>query len=232
MHNNDSSGADDLTPLFGRRFAAVLFDSDGTLVDSTPAVERSWRTWAERMGFEGPDLDTFHGRPAATTIEALVEEPHRAAALELITQLELGDVEGVVPLPGAVESLAALPGAQVAIATSCTQPLALARLGAAGIDIPAVLVTVDDVERGKPAPDPYRLAAKRLDVDPADCLVVEDAVSGITAAKAAGCTVLALLTTTARQLIDADLVVADLSEIEWVCDQAGIGIRTRSSPNN
>lgn len=213
--------------LLGRRFAAVLFDSDGTLVDSTPAVERSWRTWSDRMGFEGPDLDSFHGRPAAATVEALVAEPDRDEALELIMQLELEDVEGVVPLPGAVESLRALRGQRVAIATSCTRALAQARLGAAGIEIPAILVTVDDVENGKPAPDPYLLAAERLGVDPADCLVVEDAVSGITAAQRAGCTVLALRTTTADDLLVADAVVDDLSAIKWTCDGAGIGARRR-----
>ncbi len=227
MDSNDNSAAENPGLLWGRRFAAVLFDSDGTLVDSTPAVERSWRTWADRIGFEGPDLNVFHGRPAAATVGALVPESDRAAALELITRLELGDVEGVVSLPGAVESLAALRGQPVAIVTSCTLPLALARLGAAGIDIPAVLVTVDDVERGKPAADPYLLAAKRLGVDPADCLVVEDAASGITAARVAGCTVLALRTTATDDQLDADALADNLSTIEWVCDQQGIGVRTR-----
>lgn len=211
----------------GRRFAAVLFDSDGTLVDSTPAVERSWRTWSDRMGLAGPDLDAFHGRPAAATVGALVAEPDRDAALTLIAQLELDDVDGVVPLPGAVESLAALQGRRVAIATSCTLALAQARLGAAGIEIPSVLVTVDDVQRGKPAPDPYLLAAQRLGVDPTECLVVEDAVSGIAAARAAGCAVLAVRTTATDDQLDADAIVDDLSAVEWVFDQEGIGVRAR-----
>ena len=135
----------------------------------------------------------------------------------------------VLPLGGhgAEEALAALRSAKSAIATSCAVPLARARIQAAGLQPPSVLVTVDDVAHGKPAPDPFLEAARRLGADPARCLVVEDAPMGLKGAHAAGCFTLAVVTTTKREDLDADAVVGDLSEVEFVPGEDGIRIRLR-----
>lgn len=214
--------------LAGRTFDAVLFDLDGTLVDSTPAVARAWTTWAQEHDITAEQLAGFHGVPAAAIVAQLMPDRDHTAAIARIVELETTDLDGVVPLPGTDQALAALPVGRVAIATSCTRVLADARIGASEITRPAVVVTVDDVERGKPAPDPYLAAARALGFAPERCLVVEDAPAGLTAARAAGCATLALTTTTPRAELDADLVVDSLVEIDWLVDGGAIGVRRRS----
>lgn len=195
-------------------FAAVLFDMDGTLVDSTGSVVRSWARLAEENGISVTDLQAAagHGRPARDIVADLFAAASRTEALGRITALEIADVEGVVALPGATEALLS-SGPAGAIVTSCAADLAVARQRAAGIPVPQVVVTADDVQRGKPDPEPFLLAARRLGVDPARCLVVEDAPAGLAAGRAAGMTTLAVTTThTAEQLV-ADHVVPDLSTV-------------------
>ncbi len=201
--------------LTATSFAAVIFDMDGTLIDSTPAVLRAWAQWAVEHELPAERLEGFHGVPSAGVVRAVLPPERTAAAIERINELELTDVHDIVVLPGAAEALSGLPAAQIAIATSCTTPLAAARIAACGLQAPAVLVTASDVKHGKPAPDPFLLAAERLGVDPGECLVVEDAPKGLQAAKAAGCATLAVVTTTPRAELDADLVVPDLSAVRW-----------------
>ena len=198
-----------------RSFAAVIFDMDGTLVDSTPAVVRSWMTWAQERGIPAERLLGWHGVPAASIVTALVPPEEVDDALARITELEVGDVADIVVLPGVLDAFDALVGAHFAIATSCTRDLADARIGAAQLPSPEVVVTVDDVTHGKPDPEPFLTAAARLGVDPADCLVVEDAPMGLQAARSAGCATLAVTTTTPAEELDADLVVADLSQVRF-----------------
>lgn len=141
----------------------------------------------------------------------------------------MADTDGVVALPGAVEAVAALVGAdpqRCAIATSATRELADVRIAAAGIPVPDVVVSVDDVPRGKPHPDPFVLAAERLGVDPADCLVCEDAPNGIAAARAAGADVLAVTTTSDPADLDADVVLDSLAQVRF----AVAGGRVRVTP--
>lgn len=204
--------------LTERTFAAVIFDNDGTLVDSTDAVVRSWVAWAQEHDVDPYALRGFHGVPAAGIIEAVAPHLDQAAALARIEELEVADVDGVVALGGARAATEALPDHLKAVATSATRPLAEARLTAAGITPPPVTVTVEDVERGKPAPDPFVVAARRLGVDPAECLVVEDAPSGVTAARAAGCAVLAVTTHHTPDELDADLVVGSLADVRLVVE--------------
>ncbi len=206
-------------------FEAVLFDLDGTLVDSTTAVERSWLRWAREEQVDPQLLAGFHGVPSAGIVTALLPDHRRQDALSRIDALELADIDGVVALPGAVRALAALPTGRSAIATSCTRPLAAARIAAARLRVPDVVVTVDDVAVGKPAPDPYLLAACRLGVDPARCLVVEDAPSGLRSARAAGCATLAVTTTTPAADLEADLVVATLDTVHLVATADGVVLR-------
>lgn len=211
MHSSD---------FFDRDFAAVIFDMDGTLVDSTPAIVRTWTTWAIEHDITAEQLEGFHGVPSGDVIRSLLPADRVSAAIARIDELELADVADVIALPGAVAALAALPADRAAIATSANRPLALARLAAAGIEVPEVLVTVDDVSRGKPAPDPFLVAAERLGRDPGDCLVVEDAPKGLAAAAAAGCARLAVVTTNpVEALTDADAVVPDLGAVRFEGDE-------------
>jgi sugar-phosphatase len=210
--------------LTERAFGAVLFDLDGTLIDSIGAVERSWLTWAAEHGLAPEALLGFHGVPAAGVIAQLL--PHldteaQAASMRRVEALEVADTEGIIVLPGAAEALDALVdgGAHVAIVTSCTDPLLEARLGATGLRRPKTVVTASMVERGKPHPDPFLLAAERLGVAPEDCLVVEDAVAGLQSARAAGLTgALAVLHTTPAEELEpwADLIVPGLDLVRFI----------------
>jgi len=203
---------------FEAPFGGVLLDLDGTLIDSIAAVERSWVRWCAEYEVDPVRLLGFHGIPAARVIEGLLPEPDRPAAFQRIRDLEVADVDDIVVLPGAAALLAALAegGVPTAIVTSGTRDLADARIAATGLAHPRVVVTASDVERGKPWPDPWLEGARRLGVDPGDCLVVEDAVAGLRAGRAAGCRALvAVLGTTPREELVpvADLVVPDLSHL-------------------
>jgi sugar-phosphatase len=211
-------------------FEAVIFDLDGTLIDSTPAVVRAWATWASEYGFAPIDLNRYHGTPSASTVRALMPEDLHEAGMRRITELELADLDDIIVLPGATEALASLVGAKSAIATSCTVPLAKARITAAQLEPPTVLVTADDVVNGKPHPEPFLQAAQRLGADPGRCLVVEDAPKGLDAAQAAGCFTLAVVTTTAREALHADAIVTDLSEVRFDANHEGIRVRYVHQP--
>jgi sugar-phosphatase len=206
-----------LGTLEGRSFAAVLFDMDGTLIDSIPVVIRSWVRWADEEDVDPRRLAGFHGVPAKGIIARLLPPDRVDSAFDRIEAIEIADTDGITVLSGALDALAALTGdvQLCAIATSCTRPLADARLGATGLPAPAVVVTASDVTRGKPHPDPFLLAAERLGVDPADCLVVEDAPGGLEAGRAAGCATLAVSTTTVAADLVADAVVEDLGVVQF-----------------
>jgi sugar-phosphatase len=184
---------------------AILFDLDGVLVDSTPAVTRVWARWAVQHGFE-PErtVREAHGRPSIESIrELLPHADHEALNRELEAQ-EIADTDGVIPLPGALELLNSLPADRWAIVTSCTRDLAEVRIRVAGLPLPANIVTSSEITNGKPDPEPYLKGASKLDINPADCLVVEDVPAGIRSGKAAGARVIALRTTaTDQELTDA-----------------------------
>jgi sugar-phosphatase len=196
--------------------AAVLFDMDGTLVDSHAAVERAWRAWAGRYRVDADEvLAIAHGVPAPDTVRRVRpdlsdREVDAAAAHQLELQYE--DLSDVVPTPGTERLLAALARLEMpwAVVTSADPPLAAARLGVCGIE-PPLLITVEDVPAGKPDPAGYLLAAHRLGVAPERCLVVEDAEAGVAAGRAAGALVAGL------RGQDADLQPRDLGELaEWL----------------
>jgi sugar-phosphatase len=195
----------------------VLFDLDGVLVDSTPAVARVWAGWAREHGFDADEVvRRAHGRPSITTIRELLPGGDHEAEDREMERREIADVEGVIPLPGAMELLEALPLERWAIVTSCTRPLAGVRIGAAGLPQPKHLVTASDVLRGKPDPEPYVKGAQALGVPAAECVVLEDAPAGIRAGKAAGARVLALRTTASDAELreaGADWIIDDCSEI-------------------
>ncbi len=196
---------------------ALLFDMDGVLVDSTAAVARVWAVWALKHGLDPETVVKIaHGRPSISTIRELLPRADHEAEDREVERLEIEDVEGIVALPGAAELLRALPANKYAIVTSATRPLAEVRLRAAGLPVPQNLVTARDVPRGKPHPDPYLMGAQLLRVPPVECVVIEDAPSGIRAGKAAGSRVVALRTTASDaelQEAGADWIVDDCAEL-------------------
>lgn len=174
--------------LSEKTYAALLFDMDGTLLSSITAAERVWGSWARRHKLDvDAFLPTVHGVRAADTIRRQnLAGIDFDAELDWITRGEIEDTEGVHAIGGVMGFLASLPPDRWAIVTSASLDLALSRLAAAGITPPAVLVTAEDVRIGKPSPEGFVLAARRLGVEPADCLVFEDAPAGIEAAVASG----------------------------------------------
>jgi len=190
-------------PVFDRSFAAFLFDMDGTIINSIPATERVWTRWALKHGLDvATFLPTMHGVRGIDTITRLglpgVDPVTEAKEVEMA---ELEDVDGIVPIDGAIAFLSALPAGRWGIVTSAPVALAHRRLAAAGIPLPTVIVTADDITKGKPAPDGYILGAGKLGVDPADCLVFEDVPAGILAGEGAGAHV-AVMTATHHHPIE------------------------------
>jgi sugar-phosphatase len=192
---------------------AVLSDLDGTLIDSTEPVHRIWGAFARRHGLDtGRVIDYIYGRPTREAIPVLVPDADTDAEIAAIDEAEVHDVEGVRALPGARQLLRGQR--PVAIVTSCTEALAKARIRAAGLPLLRVLVTADAVQRGKPDPECFLLAAARLGVDARSCLVLEDAPAGIAAGRAAGARVIALRTTRPDEaLLDADAIVDTVASI-------------------
>jgi sugar-phosphatase len=196
---------------------AILFDLDGVLIDSTPAVARVWRRWALEHAFD-PDtvVSVAHGRPSRTTIRELLPDSDIDAEDREVERREMEDIEGVVLLPGAQRLLNSLPQERWTIATSCTRPLAEVRLRTAGLPIPKKMITSSDVKIGKPHPEPYQKAASILGFAVSDCIVVEDAPAGVRAGKAAGARVIGFPTTMAVHDLEsagADWIVENCAAI-------------------
>src|SRR5947208_14585389 len=174
----------------------VLCDLDGVLVDSTPAILRTWRRFAERHGLDWELVDrTIHGRPARESMALLVPDADVDAEAALLADWEVADVADVRTLPGALELRARVPERRFAVVTSCGDRLARARLTAAGIEPPEALITFDSVSVGKPAPDCYLEGARRLGLPPERCIAIEDAPLGLQAARAAGAVTVGVTTT-------------------------------------
>lgn len=171
-----------------RTFAAFLFDMDGTLLNSIESANRAWSAWAEQHGVDFEEMRKhMHGMRAVETIKRWgPAHLDVEAEYEALTIAEMDDVHDITAISGAEAFLQALPADRWALVTSAPRNLALRRIEAAGLPVPPLLVTADDVTNGKPAPDCFLMAAKLLGVPPEDCLVWEDAPAGIAAAKAAG----------------------------------------------
>ncbi|MDO8108398.1 HAD-IA family hydrolase [Isoptericola sp. b441] len=204
---------------------AVLFDSDGVLVDSKEVGERAWIEWAHLHGLEPRAVLTdLHGRRSRETVALHVAPEAVEAATAVIDGLELERVDGTRALPGAAALVASLPEACRAVVTSAPHALGVARLEVAGVPVPAVLITSEAVARGKPAPDPYLAASAALGVPIHRCLVFEDSEHGIGAARAAGVGTLVGVGESALGL-GCDAVVPDLAAARWTGD--GVEITRR-----
>jgi sugar-phosphatase len=201
-----------------RVVAAVLFDLDGVLVESREATERVWLDWASKNGIEVEELrSAMHGVRSVEVVAALRPELDAAAEGARIEGAQVRDVAGVSAIRGAAEALLALREECVAVVTSATRPLAAARLRAARLSPPAVMVNAEDVARGKPDPEGYLTAARRLGVDPSEALVVEDAPAGIEAGRAAGAAVVGVTSThPPSELGEADVVIPSLESLPAV----------------
>jgi sugar-phosphatase len=197
--------------------AALLFDMDGVLIDSTPAVARVWTRFALHHGFDPAEVvHRAHGRPSIMTVREFLPNGDHLAENQEIERGEIVDLDGIVPLPGALELLTALPRGRWTIVTSCTRRLAEVRLKTSGLPRPEVFVTSSDITNGKPAPDPYLLGAEMLGFVGRDCVVVEDAPAGVRSGRAAGARVIALCTTMPSQELSdagADWLVRDCAAI-------------------
>jgi len=211
--------------MIATRCSALLFDLDGVLIDSTPAVARVWQRWAVEHGFDPEKVVRIaHGRPSRTTIRELLPNTDIDREDREVERREIEDLDGVVLLPGARQLLNILPPERWTVATSCTRPLAEVRLRAAGLPIPKTMITSSDVKIGKPDPEPCLKAAAKLGFAASDCIVVEDAPAGVRAGKAAGARVIAFLTTMTRRNLEdsgADWIVQNCADITASNDDDG-----------
>lgn len=196
--------------------SAILFDLDGVLVDSTRSVDRQWRIWAREQGIdEEKVVSVAHGVRTVEVIRRLAPQLDAEAEVHRLEAREAADRDGVSVMPGAVELVRAIPKGRWCVVTSGMRRLARARLQLAEIEVPAVLVTAEDVTAGKPDPAPYLRGAGLLGVPAGECLVIEDAPAGIQSAHAAGMKVIGLTSTFSGQaLSEADAVVRQLAEIQ------------------
>jgi len=194
------------------RAEALLFDLDGTLIDSSGSTKRAWSAFAVRHGLDPEGVvESVQGQPSRESVRRLAPDADPEFEQGLVEQAELSDTEGIVALPGALAALNS--DKKVAIVTSCTDALAAVRIGAAGLPRADVVITADRVSNGKPDPEAFLLGAQELGVAPPKCIVFEDAPAGIAAGKAAGAFVVGLRTThSVESLIEADWLVEDLSE--------------------
>ncbi len=208
--------------------AACLFDLDGVLINSTPAVARVWRRWAVEHGFN-PDevVARAHGRPSLATVREYLPNADHHAENKEVERREIEDLEGVVPLPGAVDLLARLPEDRWTIVTSCTRALAEVRIKAAGLPLPRKLITSSDIQHGKPHPEPFLKGASALGFSAEECVVFEDVPAGVRAGKAAGARVIAFATTvqsSALRAEGADWILRNCASVHLLDRQNGLRV--------
>ena len=205
---------------------AFLFDLDGVLISSIASATRCWRRWAQM--YNVPGADTFvlpHGVPARNIVQMLRPDIDADEGLRIIEDMEIADTGDIQVLPGVMDLLEKLPLERWAIVTSCTKRLLDGRLVAAGLPWPKNLITADMVTKGKPDPEPYRRGAELLGFDPSECIVVEDAVVGVNSGLAAGCRVLAVLSSTPRaELKAATWIARSLAVVKVAVEADGLSV--------
>lgn len=217
--------------VFRWRVSEVLFDMDGTLLDSVDVIEQAWARWGREMGLVLPDPQLLHGRTAADLVATLVASEDVEPALALLCRIE---EEPEVPLPsvrGAAELLEALPADRWSIVTSATRSVALARLRASELPIPTHMVTGDDVVHGKPDPEPFRAGRRHVGAE-LPAVAFEDSVAGLASARAAGCRTVGILGVRPAIALagHADALVTTLEGIRIETDDDGSLVISGASP--
>jgi len=216
-----------LTDLISVEAKGILFDMDGVLISSIGSVVRCWKRWAKQYGV--PDAENYevpHGMRAIEIVKMLRPDIDPIEGLDVIEDMEMEDMEGLTVLPGVKSLLESLPAERWAIVTSATRRLLLGRLAAAGLPVPLRLICADDVVNGKPDPEPYRRGAELLGFRPEECVVVEDAPSGVGAGIAAGCRVLGVLGThSTEELAAADWITRSLEGLTVDARADGLALR-------
>jgi sugar-phosphatase len=209
---------------------AVLFDLDGTLLDSAARIHRLWEWWSVRRGVDLQALlDVMHGRQAMEIIRLAAPHLVPEDEIEALETEEISDMYDVHIYPGALDLLTRLDGAPWGIVTSGSRRVAAARIRHVGLPDPPMLVTADLIHNGKPAPDGYLFAAQKLRVRPQDCIVIEDAPVGVEGGKAAGMRVIAIASTNPPEsLRAADALVASLADIDLRVTSTGITVLAHS----
>lgn len=224
--------ADEDWPFSGESFAGVLFDNDGTLINSDDAVIACWSQWADEFGVPYSALENMHGIPAASLVRRLVEPDRYETALARIDEIELACQVPSVALPGSIAALTAVH-IRGAIVTSAKADLFEIRAAQTGLPLPQVIITANDITNGKPHPEPFLTAAERLGVDPTRCLVVEDAVAGVESGHAAGMKVLGIDSHADPRNgvvggLDAEVVVPNLAAVRFTLDGDKITVERAS----
>ena len=213
-----------MTALPARDYAAFLFDMDGTILTSIIAAERVWANWARSHGLDvDVFLPTIHGKRSIDTVRGVgLPDIDPAAEAHRITLAEIEDVEGIEAIAGVAAFLATLPADRWAIVTSAPRALAEARIAAAGLPVPPVMVAAEDVERGKPAPDPFLLGANKLGMLPEQCLVFEDTLAGLQSADAAGMDSIVVTATHHQPLSTTATGVPDYDDLRAIRTPEGL----------
>lgn len=206
---------------------ALIFDLDGVLVNSQAVVERQWRRWATAHDFDGDEVIRIaHGRRIVETIRRLVPTLDARKEARRLAAREAADTDGLKRVEGASDLIQKLPDERWAIATSGARDVATTRLRFAGLPIPAVFITAEDVAHGKPHPEVYECAARQLSIAPIRCLVIEDTPAGLEAAQAAGMQTVAVTTTHAAEALDhADAVTDALRNITLAVQDEALHLR-------
>ena len=195
--------------------SAILFDLDGVLVDSTRSVSRQYRLWAQKVNLDPRTVENIpHGVRSVDVVRQLAPHLDAEAEVKRIEKMEAEDQDGVVVTPGAVELLESIPEGRWCVVTSGTRYLATCRLRHANLPTPRIMVSADDVSKGKPDPEPYLTGARLLGMNASDCLVIEDAPAGIQAARAGGMKVIGITSTYPASALEADAVIQRLAQIK------------------
>jgi sugar-phosphatase len=195
--------------------SAILFDLDGVLVDSTSSVSRQYRLWAQKAKLDPRIVENIpHGVRSVDVVRQLAPHLDAEAEVKRIEKMEAEDQDGVVVMPGAAELLTSIPEGRWCVVTSGTRYLATSRLKHANLSLPRILISADDVSKGKPDPEPYLTGARLLGMKASDCLVVEDAPAGILAARAGGMKVIGMTSTYPASALRADVVIQKLAQIK------------------
>ncbi len=196
------------------RCSAILFDLDGVLVDSTGSVSRQYRLWAKKTHLDPRVVEDIpHGVRSIDVVRHLAPHLDAEAEVKKIEKMEAEDRD-VLVMPGAADLLRSIPDHRWCVVTSGTRYLATSRLRYANLPVPRVMVSADDVSRGKPDPEPYLSGARLLGMNPSDCLVIEDAPAGILAAHAGGMKVIGITSTYPASALEAEVVIQKLAQIK------------------